>query len=139
MQNARRPIQGPAAWNGADLERSGDWISTLNDTHRREIAAALERVKNRPLFTFGRAEFPLFTTADLLGEIGEELENGRGMVRLRGLPVERYSEDELRQIFWGIGCHLGTAVYQNATGEIMGEVRDETRMQKPSFEKIEPG
>lgn len=139
MQTTRTPIQGSAAWYGADLDRSGDWIRTLNDTHKGEIAAALGRVKNRPLFAFGRADFPLAATAELLANINDELENGHGAVRLRGLPVERYSEDELRQIFWGIGCHLGTAVYQNAAGEIMGEVRDETRMEKPSFDKVDPG
>ena len=139
MQMSRTPITGPAAWYGPDLDRSGDWIRTLNETHTREIAAALDRVRDRPLFRFGRADFPLPATASLLADIGNELENGRGAVRLRGLPVERYTEDELRQIFWGIGCHLGTAVYQNATGEIMGEVRDETRLEKPSFEKVEPG
>ena len=133
------PITGPAAWYGADLDRSGGWIRTLNEAHRREIAAALGGVRNRPLFRFTRADFPLPATSMLLAEISNELENGHGAVRLRGLPVERYTEDELRQIFWGIGCHLGTAVYQNATGEIMGEVRDETRMEKPSFEKVEPG
>jgi hypothetical protein len=139
MQTTRKPIEGPVAWHGADLDRSGDWIRTLNETQKREIAAALEQVKDRPLFGFGRADFPLASTASLLREIGEELENGRGAVRLRGIPVERHSEDELRQIFWGVGCHLGTAVYQNATGEIMGEVRDETRMENPSFDKVEPG
>jgi len=139
MQTARSPIQGPAAWYGSDLDRSGDWIRTLNATHAREIATALDRVRTRPPFAFGRADFPLPTTAALLADIANELEEGRGAVRLRGLPVERYSEDELRQIFWGIGCHLGTAVYQNATGEIMGEVRDESRLEKKSYEAVEPG
>jgi hypothetical protein len=139
MQNARTPLQGPAAWYGADLDRSGDWIRTLDETQRREIDAALQGVKNRPQFGFPRSDFPLASAAALLREIGEELENGRGAVRLRGIPVERCSEDDLRRIFWGIGCHLGTAVYQNASGEIMGEVRDETRMEKPTFAPVEPG
>jgi len=61
------------------------------------------------------------------------------MVRLRGLPVERYAEDDIRQIFWGIGRHLGTAVYQNARGEIMGEVRDETKLPDKTYAPSEPG
>ena len=48
-------------------------------------------------------------------------------MRLRGLPAARHDEDDLRRIFWGIGTHLGTARYQNAGGEIIGEVRDEVR------------
>ena len=50
----------------------------------------------------------------MLADIAEELENGRGAVRLRGLDASRFTEDELRQVFWGIGCHLGTPLFQNA-------------------------
>ena len=141
MTSARSRIDGPAAWHGAALSRSGDWIRVIDDAQQRELAAALAHVKRRgfPLFGFGRADFPLDRTAALLADINRDLEDGRGMVRLRGLAVDRYTEDELRQIFWGIGCHLGTAVYQNATGEIMGEVRDETRLEKKSYAPVEAG
>jgi len=134
-------LTGPAAWYGKELDRSDTWIRTLDDTHRAEIDAALVRVKGTgaKLSGFGRDDFPLASTAALLAGIGEELENGVGAVRLRGLPVERYSDDDLRHIFWGLGCHLGTALYQNARGEIMGEVRDETKFAAPTFAPMEPG
>jgi hypothetical protein len=138
MTNAR-PLAGRAGWYGKDLDQSGAWIRTLNDTHRAEIDAALARVRHRPLFGFGRDDFPLNATAELLGEISDELENGLGAVRLRGLPVTRYSDDEIRQMFWGLGRHLGTPLYQNARGEIMGEVRDETRRAKKTYVESEPG
>ncbi len=135
-----QPLTGRAAWTGAELDRTGDWIRNLDDVHRREIDAALAHVKRRglPLMGFGRDDFPLESTAALLADINEELENGRGAVRLRGLDVNR-PEDELRQIFWGIGCHLGTALYQNARGEIMGEVRDESRLPEKSYAPAEAG
>ncbi|MGH7153810.1 MAG: TauD/TfdA family dioxygenase [Acetobacteraceae bacterium] len=141
LEVARREIEGRAVWRGADLERSGDWTRQLGDEHRAEIDAALLRVKRsgQPLFSFTKNEFSLPRTAGLLAEIGEELENGRGAVRLRGLPVDRYTEDDIRHIFWGVAYHLGTPVFQNMTGEIMGEVRDETRDANPSFAKSEPG
>ena len=136
-----QPLTGRAGWYGKELDQSGAWIRTLSDGHRGEIDAALARVKRArvPLFGFGRGDFPLAATADLLGEISDELENGLGAVRLRGLPVERYSDDDIRQIFWGLGCHLGTALYQNARGEIMGEVRDETKLPEKTYAPIEPG
>ena len=62
-----------------------------------------------------------------------------GAVRLRSLDVSRYTNNELRQIFWGLGQHLGLPLYQNMAGEIMGEVRDETRDAKPTFIESEPG
>jgi Taurine catabolism dioxygenase TauD, TfdA family len=133
MSSARAPIVSRAAWHGRDLARSEAWVRRLDERQQGEIDRALQRVRGTPLLEITKHDFPLVAAADLLAEIAEELEDGLGLVRLRGLPVERYGEDDLRRIFWGIGCHLGTALYQNARGEIMGEVRDETRDAEPSF------
>ena len=137
----RQPIKSRAGWYGNELNVSGAWIRTLNDMQQEEIDAALAGVKRArlPLFGFNRDDFPLDSTAVLLAEISDELEDGLGVVRLRGLPVERYSDDDIRQIFWGLGRHLGTAVYQNARGEIMGAVRDETRRPDKTYAPAEPG
>jgi hypothetical protein len=134
-----QPLAGRAGWYGKDLEQSGAWIRTLTEAHLAEIDAALARVRHRPPFGFGRDDFPLPTTAALLAEIGEELENGLGAIRLRGLPVERYSDGDIRRIFWGLGRHLGTPLYQNARGEIMGEVRDEAKLSAKTYIETEPG
>jgi len=134
-------LAGRAAWTGAALERSGDWIRTLDDRQRQEIDAALRESKRRTTtpFDFGKQDFPLDSTAALLADISDELENGRGAVRLRGIEVARYSEDDLRRIFWGLGCHLGTALYQNARSEIMGEVRDESSLAEKTYAPLEAG
>jgi hypothetical protein len=39
--------------------------------------------------------------------------------------VDRYSEDDLRKIYFGLGTHLGTPVFQNRSGELMRAIRDE--------------
>ncbi len=134
-----QPLAGRAGWYGKDLDQSGAWIRTLTDAHRAELDAALAGVRHLPLFGFGRNEFPIPATAGLLSEISDELENGLGAIRLRGLPVERYTDDEVRQLFWGIGRHLGTAVYQNARAEVMGEVRDETKRSEKTYIEAGPG
>src|SRR6478736_1832651 len=134
-----QPLAGRAGWYGKDLDQSGAWIRTLTDAHRAELDAALAGVRHLPLFGFGRNEFPIPATAGLLAEISDELENGLGAIRLRGLPVERYTDDDIRQIFWGLGSHLGTALYQNARGEIMGEVRDETKLPDKTYAQSDAG
>ncbi len=125
---ARAPIQGPSAWRGAEL-READWLVPLPEGAVAEIEAALAAVKARGLAwpEITRAHFPLPKFGAVLAEVSRELERGRGFVRLRGLPAARYDEDDLRKIFWGIGRHLGTARYQNADGELIGDVRDEVR------------
>ena len=121
---SREPITGPSVWTADDLQRDTSWIYTLDASHLQDLDAT------RPLSA------PVTT---LLDRLSEELEHGRGVARLRGLPIDRYNEDELRRIFWAIGEHMGTPLFQNRTGEIMGEVRDETRDATPSFQTTEPG
>jgi hypothetical protein len=141
MDMFRHPLGGRAVWTGAELERSGDWIRHFDAAQLAEIDAALSGLKQRKVapFAFGREDFPLPGCTALLADITNELENGRGAVRLRGLDASRYGEDDLRLIFWGIGRHLGTAVYQNARGEIMGEVRDETKLASRTYDETKEG
>ena len=124
------PIPGPAVWHGRDLAGASDWIRPLTAAAIAEIDAALRSVQARglPWRQITRQDFPLPGFSAELAQVSRDLEWGRGLVLLRGLPVARYSEDELRAIWWGLGCHLGTAVYQNAHGELIGEVRDEIRL-----------
>jgi Taurine catabolism dioxygenase TauD, TfdA family len=124
-----RPITGPAAWHGHDLARSTDWIRSITAAAVGELDDALAAVKARGLAwrDIRREDFPLRGFGAELAAVAHELEHGRGIVLLRGLPVARYTEDELRQLYWGIGTHLGAARYQNAHGELIGEVRDELR------------
>jgi len=125
-----QPITGPEAWHGEELERTTDWIRVLAPPELDELDGALRAVKARGLAwrDIRRADFPLPRLSRTLAEVSRELEHGRGVVLLRGLPVARYTEEELKQIYWGIGTHLGTARWQNAHGELIGEVRDEVRL-----------
>jgi TfdA family taurine catabolism dioxygenase TauD len=125
-----QPITGPMVWRGEDLARSTEWIRPFSAAAVAEIEAALRSVQGRGLAwrDVRKGDFPLPGVSADLAQVNRDLEWGRGLVLLRGLPVERYSDDELRTIWWGLGCHLGTAVHQNAHGELIGEVRDEVRL-----------
>jgi hypothetical protein len=122
-------ITGPMVWTGKDLRRSTDWIRALAPAEIDELDAALRAVQRRGLSwqTMTRDDFPLPRLTAALAEVSRELEDDRGLVLLRRIPVERYSDDELRIVYWGLGLHLGTPRYQNAQGELIGDVRDENR------------
>jgi Taurine catabolism dioxygenase TauD, TfdA family len=122
-----QPISGPCAWRGAEIVNSPRWLRDLTATHRDEIDAALTSVQAQGLawHQITRKDFPLAELAAALGEMARELEDGSGMVKLRGLPVDRYSGEALKQVWFGLGCHLGRPVYQNRRGELMREIRDE--------------
>ena len=127
LDSERAPLGGPAAWTGDELERDQGWIWYLKDPEIAAIDAALERVQQRGLTwpKVTRAGFPLGGFAARVADLAEELENGRGIVLLRGLPVERYDGEALKCIHYGLASHLGTPVYQSARGELIGEITDE--------------
>jgi TfdA family taurine catabolism dioxygenase TauD len=124
------PIAGPEAWLGSEMVRSTDWIFSVPPPAIVEMDAALRGLERRGLAWphFGRADFPLPTFSQDLSSVLEQLENGRGFVLLRGFRVDRYTAEELKNLYWGIGAHLGSARYQNAKGELIGLVRDEYRL-----------
>src|SRR5205814_1500278 len=130
-EGGRRRVMGattaPAAWLGADLAAATDWIRPVSAAAIAECDAALAGLRRRRLTwpDFGPEDFPLPTFARELAGVLDELENGRGVVLLRGVPVDRDAGEELKNLAWGLGSHLGHIRYQNARGELIGEVRDE--------------
>jgi len=127
---ATRSLEGAAVWPGEELARSTGWIHTITPAEQDELDGALRAVqrRGRGWRDMTREDFPIPRFARPLAEVARELEDGRGLVLLRRVPVERYSEDELRVIYWGLGLHLGTPRYQNGRGELIGDVRDENRL-----------
>jgi len=124
-----RSIVGPEAWRGREMASSIEWIRTVPAAALPELDAALAALRCRGLTWpgFTRDDFPLPTFTRQLAAALDELERGRGFIVLRGLPVDRYDDVDLKNLYWGIGAHLGAACYQNAAGELIGEVRDENR------------
>ncbi|HYM30989.1 MAG TPA: TauD/TfdA family dioxygenase [Candidatus Cybelea sp.] len=124
---ARAPLTGPSVWLGAEMARSTRWLRDFSADHVGEIDAALAQVRRRGLAwsEIKREDFPLPTVSALLADAADELENGSGMVKLRGLPVARYDDAALRAIYFGLGLNLGTPVFQNRRGELMRAIRDE--------------
>lgn len=121
-----RPLGGPAAWTGADLLAKRDWIRPLDSTAIRELDAALVAGKTRGLdwHDLTAKDFPLPTLSDAMADVAEELENGRGVAKLTGIPVGRYAENDLRALYYGLACHIGTPVPQNGGRGMMRDICD---------------
>ncbi|MBV7336641.1 TauD/TfdA family dioxygenase [Chloroflexi bacterium TSY] len=121
------PIDDPAAWRGADLtDAHADWTVTLTAEHVTELETAMHEIRRRAfsLFDIQRDDFPLPTLSGVLSQLLNELEGGRGFVRLRGLPTTEWGEEKSRFAIWGIGTHLGWAEPQDGAGNLLHDVRD---------------
>src|SRR5215471_12226965 len=137
----RLPLAGPAVWQGEEIKNSRRWIRDLPASAAAELDAALAAVKRRGLqwSEITREDFPLGSLDGLLSDIADELENGCGIMKLRGFPVDRYDEDDLRRLYFGLGTHLGTPVFQNRSGELMRAIRDEGAHVGRTYGQIEGG
>jgi hypothetical protein len=124
-----RPVTGACVWHGSEMAGSARWQRQLSPAQLAEIDRALRGARSRGLRweTMTATDFPLPSFAPLAQEIRAELEDGCGLLLLRGIEPERYSLDELKLLYAGLCRHIGTLVYSNRAGEIMREIRDVTR------------
>lgn len=121
-----QPVAGPGAWKGRDLRDRGDWIYRFTKKELDEVDRALRetQAKGHSLESIGRGDFPLPTFGKRLNGMLADVRDGRGFAVLRGLPTDRYSDDEVFTILWGIGRHCGHPISQNSYGDVLGHVYD---------------
>jgi hypothetical protein len=122
----REPLATPATWRGADLQEAGGWLHRLSSAEVADLESALRRAKaaGRPRTELTRADFPLPILAPAIARWMDQLQNGRGFVNVKGIPVERHDDADVALLHWGLGLHMGKAVSQNAAGDLLGHVRD---------------
>jgi hypothetical protein len=114
----------PYAWTAAELAADPSWIVELPDAVLSEIEAAFPILRDQPLEALTASDCPLASFAPLAAEVREQLASGRGLVQVRRLPVECWSEQDAALAYWIIGCHLGIGVSQSYKGDRLGHVRD---------------
>jgi len=121
------PFEIAAAWRGTELFDRKDWVVELHREHLDEIDAALHHAESLggDVEAATIDDFPLPRLSDVLHAIQDRLEHGSGACLIRGLSVDRYTESQLRRIFWGLATRIGTPVSQSAAGERIFSVRDE--------------
>ena len=123
----RTPLTGSCVWTGDELAAAPDWRFALTPPMLAEIDSAVAGLKRRDIAwdRMERTDFPVPETERLLARVSAMLEDGRGLAKLTGLPVERYDDEDLRRTWYGFGLHLGTPVSQSQAGLRMKVIRDE--------------
>lgn len=127
MSEGTKPaeIKGACVWTGAGMRQNLRWTKPFPKPLLNEIEAGAKKTAALDWTRINRRNFPLSYGEAFFDEVRQELEEGCGMVKITGLNVARHGEDELRRIWYAIGCHLGTPMYQNRAGEMMRDIRDE--------------
>jgi len=127
-------ITGPSAWIGAELSKDTTWVHQLTGAEMNDLDNALAQIKasGKSFPIFSKDDFRIPVLSETLAQLTKELENGRGFSVMRGLPVERYTEDEINIIYYGIGLNLGLPVRQNPKGDLLGTVMNVGDLNDPA-------
>ena len=120
-----QPAIGDAAWTAAAMHASNRWIYEVTPQDIEAMDRALELARRKLLaIPFDKDQFPLGDFGETLVKLRHEMENGSGVVLMRGIPVDKCGLDGSRLVYWGIGAHLGTALAQTPRAELLVDVRN---------------
>ena len=72
-----------------------------------------------------------------LAAIADELENGCGVARVFGLPIERHDEAAIELLWMGLGHHLGALRNQDPHGQILKRIVDEGASRGERYGRID--
>lgn len=124
----RERIDHPSAWKASDFASPNAYAIAVAPRHVAAFDGALAALRRRGsrLYDIDRELFAVPSIADDLAEWREDVVAGRGFFMLRGFPMDRYSQQDIETIFWGIGTHLGTAQSQSVLGDRLGHLVDTT-------------
>ena len=97
---------------------------TLSKEELSALDTALNEVKSKDLAVeeVTANDFPLGVLEKAVAGWIQEIDYGKGLVFLQGIPIARYTKDDCARIFWGIGAHMGEAQSQSLAGDRLGHV-----------------
>ncbi|GGJ85687.1 TauD/TfdA family dioxygenase [Pseudomonas matsuisoli] len=114
-------------WVAEEVANDSSWIRPLDPAIADDLDAALRHAieSGKPLLEMTTSDFPIGTRAyDAFRSAFDATQRDWGFCLIKGIPVERWSVDELQRLYWGIGLHMGVARTQNKTSDIMTSVKD---------------
>jgi hypothetical protein len=129
MTHVPRILEPQCAWTASDVADETSWTEVLTAEELAEIDAALRHAlaKSDDVLDIGRDDFPLPGLSARIKAIEQELIDGRGFVRVRGIDRSAYDQAEMEMLYWGFGTHLGLPWAQNHHGHVLGDVTDQQR------------
>ncbi len=114
-------------WRAQEAAADTSWIHRLSPEAVAGFDAALAHARraDKPLVEMSQDDFPLpQASVDALQAALACTQGHWGMCQLKGFPVDRWSEEDCRVAYWGLGLHLGVARTQNKASDILNDVRD---------------
>ena len=121
----QKPVVDPAGWEPREVRDVDRWSYHLTETDVGELMDGVAGIRRAgvAIESIGPENFPLHHLAAALQDVRKELSDGRGIVRLRGLPIEDLGRDGAMMAYLGLGSYIGTLEPQNKYGHLIGHVK----------------
>lgn len=120
------PFANAKTWTRASLSPT-TWTVPVGDDVKRELQAVVGQLRrqNLPMFMLDPAYFPLAASRAMVGKARQMLDEGHGFTILDRLPMDDWSEDEARRVYWLLARLLSQPVVQTADGMVFREIRND--------------
>ena len=116
---------GPMAWVGSDLKSVDDFAFQILPQHNLALMEILQRTRHLERAAIKRKDCAHPDLDADLQSVLDKVQNGTGVVLLRGLPVKGLSAEDIERVFWILGTHLGPALSQYSFGDTLVRVQQE--------------
>ncbi len=128
-QNGIEPVAEAAMWKVSDFSSRDDYTVSLSAEEVAELDRFINKMNaaGKGLDHIEQADFDCPLVNATLAQLYAELKDGRGFVVMAGLPVKRWSQEDVERVYWGMGTQLGEGVSQSVMGDRLGHVRDVSR------------
>ncbi|MBT4906622.1 MAG: TauD/TfdA family dioxygenase [Rhodospirillaceae bacterium] len=119
-------IDHPSAWKGSDFKGPDDVSFDMTEHHRDALRGVVARARaaGHGLQELTPDETAMPEIEGDLNDLHHELMDGRGVLLVRGWPIEEMSDEELALAYWAMGTYFGRGVSQSPMGDRLGYVTD---------------
>ena len=123
----RMSVRSARAWRATDVADPRPWTFSLTADQRNGIVTAAVRADDNGMTpaTVQRDTFDLPTLRSNVDSWIEALSAGRGFVLIKRFPIDLLTPEQTELAYVGLGLQLGVPVGQDASGTLLGHVRDE--------------
>jgi len=118
-------IDHPGAWTSASIGGREGLTRRLGREHFEAFDELLAGFADVEPTAISRGDFSHPLIDDLMTAVRSDIMDGRGAVIMSGLDLTRYSVEEFKKIYFGLGTHLGNAVSQSHRRDRIGIVQKE--------------
>src|SRR4029077_19614998 len=109
------PIDHRMAWRGSDIKGKDEIAFDLTARQGAALESLLDRFRTLGLGLGDiHPEHCRHPALDAdLARVFDEIQERRGIVVIRGIPVAEHSLDDISMMFWALGAHFGRGVSQS--------------------------